>query len=231
VNPRRLYRSRTDRQISGVAGGMAEYLDVDPTLVRVLWILSVFLGGFTILLYIILAFVMPLAPESGYPAGRGWSPAWGPAQAPAWGPAQAPVAGDGTSGAADGTSGAADGTSGAADGTGTGAATDPSPTQGWDTSAWTAGMPGAAGAAGAAGGNWAQGGWAATAGAAPTVEPRRGPSGAVIAGVLLVVFGTIALADSVIPGLVAGAIMGPALILALGAALLVTSMRRRAGER
>ena len=48
MNPRRLYRSRHDRQLAGVAGGMAEYLEVDPTVVRLLWILSVFLGGFTI---------------------------------------------------------------------------------------------------------------------------------------------------------------------------------------
>jgi phage shock protein C len=62
VNPRRLYRCRHDRQLAGVAAGMAEYLDLDPTVVRILWILSAFFGGFTILLYIILAFVMPLEP-------------------------------------------------------------------------------------------------------------------------------------------------------------------------
>jgi len=62
MNPRRLYRSRHDRQLTGVAGGMAEYLEIDPTVVRILWILSAFFGGFTIVLYIILAFVMPLEP-------------------------------------------------------------------------------------------------------------------------------------------------------------------------
>ena len=65
MNPRRLYRCRQDRMLAGVAGGMAEYLEVDPTVVRILWILSAFLGGFTILLYIILAFVIPLEPLAG----------------------------------------------------------------------------------------------------------------------------------------------------------------------
>jgi len=62
VNPRRLYRCRHDRQLAGVASGMAEYLGLDPTVVRILWILSVFFGGFTILLYVVLAFVVPLEP-------------------------------------------------------------------------------------------------------------------------------------------------------------------------
>jgi phage shock protein C len=78
VNRKRLYRCRVDRQIAGVAGGIAEYLDVDPTLVRILWIVSIFFGGVTILLYILMAFIVPLEPVGyGYPpaspgtAGRG----------------------------------------------------------------------------------------------------------------------------------------------------------------
>jgi phage shock protein C len=74
VNPRRLYRSRRDRQLAGVAGGMAEYLEIDPTIVRLLWIASIFLGGFGILLYIIMAFIVPLDPRQ--------TPAGGPWQAP-----------------------------------------------------------------------------------------------------------------------------------------------------
>jgi len=76
VNPRRLYRSRRDRQLAGVAGGIAEYLDVDPTVVRILWILSIFFGGFGILLYIVMAFIVPLEPVAGPPPG--WAPS-GPA--------------------------------------------------------------------------------------------------------------------------------------------------------
>ncbi len=71
---RRLYRSRQDRRIAGVAGGIGDYLDVDPTVIRVLWILSLFFMGMGILLYIILAFVMPLEPlpapaATGTPGG------------------------------------------------------------------------------------------------------------------------------------------------------------------
>jgi len=62
VTTNRLYRCRHDRQLAGVASGMAEYLGLDPTVVRILWILSVFFGGFTILLYVILALVIPLEP-------------------------------------------------------------------------------------------------------------------------------------------------------------------------
>ena len=72
MNPRRLYRSRRDRQLAGVAGGMAEYLEVDPTVVRLVWILSIFLGGFGILLYIIMAFIVPLDPR-GMPGSGGGS--------------------------------------------------------------------------------------------------------------------------------------------------------------
>jgi phage shock protein C len=62
VSPRRLYRSRSDRQLAGVAGGVAAYLDIDPVVIRILWILSVFAGGFGVLLYVIMAFIVPLEP-------------------------------------------------------------------------------------------------------------------------------------------------------------------------
>ena len=81
MNPRRLYRCRSDRRLAGVAGGMAEYLDLDPTLVRVLWLVSIFFGGFSILLYIILAFVVP--PEPLALPGTGVAPDLASAT-PAW---------------------------------------------------------------------------------------------------------------------------------------------------
>lgn len=71
MNSRRLYRCRHDRTLAGVASGMAEYLGLDPTVVRILWILSVFFGGFTILLYIVLAFIVPLEPLEGQVAVAG----------------------------------------------------------------------------------------------------------------------------------------------------------------
>ena len=60
---RRLKRSRRDKKIGGVCGGFGEYFNVDPTLVRVLWILAILLGGTGLLLYIILWIVMPLEAE------------------------------------------------------------------------------------------------------------------------------------------------------------------------
>lgn len=61
---RRLYRCRHDRRLAGVAGGVAEYFDLDPTLVRLLWIASIFFWGFGLLLYIVMAIVVPLEPIS-----------------------------------------------------------------------------------------------------------------------------------------------------------------------
>ena len=59
----RLYRCRHDRRLAGVAAGMAEFFDLDPTLVRILWFLSIFVtGGITILLYIGLALIVPNEP-------------------------------------------------------------------------------------------------------------------------------------------------------------------------
>ena len=49
---RRLYRCRENRVLAGVASGVAEFFGLDPTLVRVVWFLSIFAGGFTLLLYI-----------------------------------------------------------------------------------------------------------------------------------------------------------------------------------
>ncbi len=57
---KRLYRSRSDRMVWGVCGGLAKYFDVDPTIVRVIAVLSVFVSGLGILAYIILAIVVPM---------------------------------------------------------------------------------------------------------------------------------------------------------------------------
>lgn len=61
---RRLYRCRTNRRLAGVAAGVAEFFDLDPTLVRILWFLSIFVGGIGVLLYIGLAIIVPLEPLS-----------------------------------------------------------------------------------------------------------------------------------------------------------------------
>lgn len=57
---RRLYRSRTERMIWGVCGGLAQYFDIDPTIVRLIFVLAIFFGGLGIIAYIIFAVVVPL---------------------------------------------------------------------------------------------------------------------------------------------------------------------------
>jgi phage shock protein C len=56
---RRLYRSETEKMVGGVCGGLGEVLDVDPTIIRVVFVLLAFLGGHGILLYLILWLIMP----------------------------------------------------------------------------------------------------------------------------------------------------------------------------
>jgi phage shock protein C len=61
-NYKRLYRSRSERMISGVCGGIAEYFSVDPTLIRLLFVLFAFAGGPGLIAYIILAIIVPEEP-------------------------------------------------------------------------------------------------------------------------------------------------------------------------
>ncbi|MCC2631205.1 MAG: PspC domain protein [Candidatus Paceibacter sp.] len=58
---KKLYRSKTNRVFAGVCGGVAEYLNIDPTILRVLWVLLVvFTGIFPgVLVYIIAIFIIP----------------------------------------------------------------------------------------------------------------------------------------------------------------------------
>jgi len=74
--PRRLYRSRGDRMLAGVAGGLADYFGVDPTLVRLAFVLLALPGGAPgILPYIVLALVVPEAPLGAVGPARPASPA------------------------------------------------------------------------------------------------------------------------------------------------------------
>lgn len=137
MNPRRLYRSRHDRKIAGVAAGMAEYFEVDPTAMRVAWVITALFGGLTILLYVILAFVIPAEPLTEEELAGG------------------PV-------------------------------------------------------------------HAATAPRAPREPGRTG----LVVGIVFVVFGAIALAQSVVPAWFAGLDLGAAFILALGVALVIGASGR-----
>ncbi|MFC1907901.1 PspC domain-containing protein [Chloroflexota bacterium] len=59
---KKLYRSRTDRKIWGVCGGLAKHFDIDPTVVRIVFLASVLCGSLGFWVYIIMAIVVPLEP-------------------------------------------------------------------------------------------------------------------------------------------------------------------------
>lgn len=61
---RKLYKSREHKTIAGVCGGLAEYFDIDVTIVRLIWVAFCLMGGSGILAYFIAALVIPEAPYS-----------------------------------------------------------------------------------------------------------------------------------------------------------------------
>jgi phage shock protein PspC (stress-responsive transcriptional regulator) len=102
----RLYRSPSDHVIAGVAGGLATWLNIDPSLVRIAWVLlAIFSGGVFALVYFVMMIVVPLPPP-------GWIPR--PRDAGAW----APPPGAGPAAGA---------------GAGPGAGSDPAASSGWNT--------------------------------------------------------------------------------------------------
>jgi phage shock protein C len=85
---RQLFRSRDDRMLAGVAGGLAELWDADPSLIRILWVVLVpFTGGFALLAYVIMAFVVPEQDDRPFVSSQ-------PATAPAP-PSASPPSSDG----------------------------------------------------------------------------------------------------------------------------------------
>ena len=60
---KRLYRSAKDKILGGVCGGIAEYYNIDPTLVRLLWVIFSLLYGVGILAYIIAWIIVPKGPK------------------------------------------------------------------------------------------------------------------------------------------------------------------------
>jgi len=66
TSAKKLYRSRKDKVIAGVCGGVAEYFNVDPVLVRILWVLAIFVKGLGLVAYVLCWILIP---------ERDWSPA------------------------------------------------------------------------------------------------------------------------------------------------------------
>ena len=161
----RLYRHPTDKVIGGLAAGMGAWLGIDPTIVRIAWVLlAIFTTGVVLVIYVVLLFVVPLAPPGwtpppGRPVAGGGQPGWGQ---PGWGqPSGQPGA-------------------------------QPGAPTGWGESA---GQPGSAatGQPGAAPGA-APGGWRAPSdGWSP--DTIAGGNGGIIAGVILIALGAWFLVD------------------------------------
>ena len=60
---KQLYRSRTNRKIAGVCGGLGEYMNLDPTIIRLIWVLLILCAGTGLLAYLIAALIIPENPN------------------------------------------------------------------------------------------------------------------------------------------------------------------------
>lgn len=59
---KKLYRSNVDKRLCGVCGGLAEYFELDSTIIRLLWVIFTFCGGAGLLAYLIAALIVPNQP-------------------------------------------------------------------------------------------------------------------------------------------------------------------------
>ena len=220
----RLYRSRDERIFAGVAGGVAERLDLDPSLVRVVWLILMFLtGGLFFLLYVVMAIVVPEAP-AGADRWAGWPAAAAP------GPGA--VAGWAAPGAASASFAAGEPTAGGS-----------VPEPGASPDAEAAGAAAGAAAAGAAAGGTADVAppgapppGATPPSAAPVAPPpawspttpyrheRRPGGGAIIGGLILILLGGYFLVRTLFPEIALGAFW-PVILIVIGVALVVGSFR------
>ncbi len=60
---KKLYRSSSNKKIAGVCGGLAEYFDIDVTIIRLIWIITIFFAGGGLLAYLIAALIIPTEPN------------------------------------------------------------------------------------------------------------------------------------------------------------------------
>jgi phage shock protein PspC (stress-responsive transcriptional regulator) len=243
----RLYRSRDDRIIAGVAGGVAERLGVDPSLVRILWVLLIIPTGFiALLLYVIMAFVVPEEPAADQPWGSGGqqggyaspddagSVTTSPTAPPAPGPSG--MAGADSIGMAAGfastTGSAAEGPGGPTAPTVPTSPTSPTgPTSPTSPTGPTSAMgptkpigPAVGGPIGAPPSTWRDQRRALR----EARRRERGSSGALILGLILILVGAYALIRIYVPAFDADRLW-PVILVLIGVALLIGSVRRTSG--
>ncbi len=218
MNDRRLYRSQ-DRMIAGVAGGVADYFDLDPSLVRIIWAISMPFSGFaTLLIYIVMAIVVPEEPDE-------W--AYGPAPAGPLPPAPpVPPVPPMAAGAGESPEGSAEGSAAPAEQAT--AAGGP-----WTSSAGT--TPGGPAATGPGWTDWRsaprEDRWARRQERwerrMDRLERRhRDGTGGLIFGLLLVVIGAAFLANQLVPGIDFNQVW-PIAVIAIGVVFLVGSVTGR----
>lgn len=80
---RRIYRSRKESLIAGVCGGLGEYFDIDPVIIRLIFVLLIFAGGAGLIGYIIAWIIIPQAPVNGSVQGAETAPPPAQEEAPA----------------------------------------------------------------------------------------------------------------------------------------------------
>ena len=61
---KKLYLSKTDKKLAGVCGGLSAYLNIDSTVIRLIWVLAILFAGAGILAYIVCALIIPDAPDN-----------------------------------------------------------------------------------------------------------------------------------------------------------------------
>ena len=219
----RLYRSRDERILAGVAGGLAEQFNVDPSLVRIVWlVLAIATAGVAVFFYVVMAFIVPSEPAgddrwsawqdragAGPPSKPGASTADGPSGPAAAAGSPGPPPDSMSSGAGQAGATARGGAATTA-GAGQPASADP---------AWRAGSP-----------------WATRSDAKDARRQARAPGngsrsdgfGAVLIGLILVLAGGYLLVRAYIPSIDVDTLW-PILVVIIGVLLLLGSVRRSPG--
>jgi len=61
---KKLYRLKSDRKVAGVCSGIGQYFNIDPTIIRLLWVMSIFCFGGGIIAYILAIIIIPVEPDN-----------------------------------------------------------------------------------------------------------------------------------------------------------------------